>query len=581
MFYFGDYTLESGEHRLRRGPQEILLRPRVFDMLLYLLEHRGHLVTKEEVLSALWPDVTVGEATLTHCIFELRQALHDEPSQPVYIKTIPKVGYKFIAEVTELSPTELSQQPRENLEVTPSRSSIAVLPFKDMSSEKDQEYFCEGIAEEIINALTKVEGLRVVARTSAFCFKGKTEDIRDIGEKLNAQVVLEGSVRRSGDQLRISVQLLNAASGYHLWSEQYDRSVGDIFAVQGDIAVKVVDKLNIGIAGSRKAAILKHHTENLEAYHLYLKGRYFWSKESGEELQKAADYYRSAIAEDPEYALAYAGLSTCYFIMWTWDYLPPAQTLVEGKRAALKAVEIDESLGASHSALGLIRLAYDWDWQDAHRCFVRAIELSPGDVYSHTGYAVYFMAIGEMDQAIAECNKALEIDPLSPQAYFYLGMFLLRAGLPEEAACQFREALELEPDQPQARWLLGQALVLASDYREGIQEIETALQLSGQTPMILAGLGWAYGVSGRERDAYRVLRILEDRSQDEHIRPYLFAKVFCGMGEKDKAFAWLLKAYEERDTKLAFVKTDETLTGLRSDARFKTLMRKMGLPDTI
>jgi tetratricopeptide (TPR) repeat protein len=317
----------------------------------------------------------------------------------------------------------------------------------------------------------------------------------------------------------------------------------------------------------------------MEAYHLYLKGRYFWSKEGGKALERAAGYFQDSIAKDPHYALAYAGLSLCYFIMWVWDYRPEARAMLKGKQAALRAVEIDETAGPAHVSLGLSRLVYDWDWRGAHRSFLRAVELSPGDLYSHTSFAVYFMALGDMDQAIAECSLALEIDPLSPQAHTYLGMYYARAGLPEKAILQFQQAIEIQPDQPQAHWLLGQALILDACYAEGLQKIEKALEFSSQSPAVLAGLGWAYGMTGQTSDARQILRRLQRRSQKEYIRPYLMAKVYCAIGETDDAFLWLEKAFEERDRKLAFVKTDETLAGIRSDARFSRLVRKMGLPD--
>jgi tetratricopeptide (TPR) repeat protein len=302
------------------------------------------------------------------------------------------------------------------------------------------------------------------------------------------------------------------------------------------------------------------------------------ARESGEDLERAVDLFKSAIVADPNYALAYAGLALCYFHLWVWDYLPPEKTLVDAETAALKAVEMDEDLGAAHYTLGFLNLFYKWDWGGAQKSLLKGIQLSPGDEFSYGAYAWYLAALGDMDQAIETCGRALEVDPLSPAVNTCMGMLLLRAGLSEQAIKQFRETLELQPDQPQAHWLLGQALVLVGRHQEGIQEIEGALTLS-RTSMDLAALGWAYGIAGREQDARRVLRTLQERSRKEYVRPYVFAKVHCGLGDPDTAFDWLDKACRERDSKLAFIKTDETMASLRSDPRFGALLRKMGFPE--
>jgi len=457
------------------------------------------------------------------------------------------------------------------------KNSIAVLSFVDLSPQKDQEYFCDGIAEELINALTKIKDLRVVARTSSFSFKDKQIDIRQIGKKLNVETLLEGSVRKAGNRLRIAAQLINVSDGYHLWSERYDRELDDVFAVQDEISLKIADRLKVKLLRKEKAMIVKHQTENLDAYNLYLKGRHFYNKGSGEGMNKAIEYYTKAIELAPDYAQAYSQQAICYMFQGYLNYLPPKDVFPKAKAAALKAIEIDDSLAESHYSLGIIRMVYDWDWDLAERELKLAIELNPNDPQSHDRYAMYFTAMGKMAEAIAKSDKALELDPLSTPLLLLRGLYLLRAGLLEKAKGQFQKALELEPNFADAHWLLGHALILDSRSDKGITEIQKALDLSHNNVVILAGLGWGYAVSGRKKEALKVLEELNKRAKQEYIRPFLFAKIYSALGEKDQAFEWLNKAYYDHDVSLVMILTDESIENLRSDPRYARLLKKMGL----
>jgi len=458
------------------------------------------------------------------------------------------------------------------------KNSIAVLPFADLSPQKDQEYFCDGMAEELTNSLTNIKELRVVARTSAFAFKGKDIDIREIGSKLNVETVLEGSVRKAGNRLRITAQLIKIADGYHLWSEKYDREMEDIFAIQDEISVKIAEKLRVELLGAERAKLAKRQPENLEAYNLYLKGRHFYNKGSGEGMNKAIEYYTKAIEIAPDYAQAYSQQAICYMFQGFLNYLHPKDVFPKAKAAALKAIEIDDSLAESHYSLGMIRLVYDWDWDLAERELKLAIELNPNDPQSQW-YAMYFNAMGKMAEAIAESDKTLELDPLSTPLFFLRGFYLLRAGLLEKAKGQFQKALELEPNFADAYWLLGHALILDSRYDKGITEIQKALDLSHNNVVILAGLGWGYAVSCRKKEALKVLEELNKRAKQEYIKPFLFAKIYSALGEKDQAFGWLKKAYDDHDVSLALILTDESIENLRSDPRYVALLKKMGLED--
>ncbi|MBA7570187.1 hypothetical protein ES708_11935 [subsurface metagenome] len=455
--------------------------------------------------------------------------------------------------------------------------SIAVLPFVDMSPQKDQEYFCDGMTEEIINALTHVESLKVIARTSAFAFKDKHEDVREIGKKLDVETLLEGSIRKADNRLRITAQLIKVADGSHIWSDAYNRELEDVFAIQEEISLAIVDNLKVKLLGEEKEAIVKHHTEDLEAYNLLLMGRYFYNEGSEEGMKKAIEYFEKVIEKVPDSAQAYAGLADCHIWLGFKDFILPKIAFPKAREAALRAIEIDQTISEAHTSLGMVKTFYDWDWEGAEIEHKKAIELNPNFAPAYSGYAGYFMALGRLDESIAESERAVELDPLSTVLYEPLGIALLRAGRLEQAREQFRKALELEPNFAHAWWMLGQTYVLDSRYEEGILEIEKALDLSKNNTLILSGLGWAYAVSGRKSDAQKVVVELKRRTKKEYIWSYLFAKIHAALGEKDRAFEWLDKAYEEHDVSLSLILCDETLVMLHTDKRFNRLLKIIGL----
>lgn len=456
-------------------------------------------------------------------------------------------------------------------------ASIAVLPFVDMSAERDQEYFCDGMAEDLINALAHIKDLRVVARTSAFAFRGKDVGIREIGRKLKVDTVLEGSVRRAGDRLRITAQLVNVADGYHLWSERYDRVMKDVFEVQDEISLEIADKLKVRLVGEEKAAVVKRHTQDLEAYHLYLKGRYFSQRMTEEDLNNGIHYYERAIKTDPQYAVAYAGLSNCHSLLGYFYYLHPRDVFPKARAAAAQALEKDGTLSVAHQAAGLVKLLNDWDWEGAEREFKRAIELNPRDPAGHSSHAAFLAVTGKLDKAIEGQGRALDLDPLSVMYAVTLSMYLLRANRTEEARHEARKALEFAPNSTYGHWLLGQTYVLESRFDEAITEIENALDLSDRFPAVLAALGWTYAVSGRADQARKVLKELKRQSKRRYVGPFFRAKIYGGLGEKDKAFEWLDKAFQARDTSVIHLLTDETMGNLRSDPRFEELLKKVRL----
>jgi len=324
--------------------------------------------------------------------------------------------------------------------------SIAVLPFTNLSADKEQEYFCDGMAEEIINALTQLEGLRVVARTSSFSFRGKEIDVREIGRQLNIENLLEGSVRKAGNRVRITAQLINVADGYHLWSDKYDRNIEDIFAIQDEISLAIVDRLKVKLLKEEKAKLVKRFTENQEAYNLYLKGRYFWNRRYEGGLQKGIEFFQQAIEKDPLYALAYVGMADCYILLGHFGWLPPKEAYPRARTAAEKALEIDDKLAEAHTSMGWIRTFYDWDWVGAEEEFKRALNLNPNYATGYEWYAVSLAPMERLDEASILLKRALELDPLSLMISTVVGLGLYWARQYDEALDQYRRTLEMDPN---------------------------------------------------------------------------------------------------------------------------------------
>jgi len=461
--------------------------------------------------------------------------------------------------------------------------SIAVLPFTNLSADKEQEYFCDGMAEEIINALTHVEGLHVVARTSAFSFRGKEADIREIGRKLNVSTLLEGSVRKAGSRLRITAQLINVADGYHLWSERYDRDIdelccpGDIFAIQDEISLAVVDKLKVKLLGGEKSKILKHHTEDLDAYNLYLKGRYFWSKRTEESLAKSMECFNQAIERDPGYALAYAGLADSYVTLQDYASVSPKVTLPKAKEAAHKALEIDSTLAEAHNALAQVMFR-EWDWEGAEREHKRAIELNPNYASAHHWYALLLVYTARFDEAIAEMKKAWELDPLSLIINRNLGLVLYFARRYDQAVEQLQKTLEMDPTFSLAHATLGLAYLQKSMYQEALVELQKESDLrAGSDAVVEVWRGIACVKVGKRSEAYGILGDLLKRAKQAYVSPVLFAGLHFTLGEIDQGFERLDQAHHERDSRLLEIKVVPEFDHVRSDLRFKALLKNIGL----
>jgi len=448
---------------------------------------------------------------------------------------------------------------------------IAVLPFTDLSVNRDQEYFSDGLAEELLNGLAKIPGLRVMARTSSFQFKGKSSDLRTIGQKLNVASVLEGSVRKDGQRLRIRVQLIDARDGFHIWSETYERQMDDIFAVQEDIARSVAGALKVALLEKTPSA-LSSQTKDPEAYNAYLQGRYFFGRRGKEDVERAAAYYTTAIERDPSYAAAWAGLAEVHHRQADTGYLPIEEGYRMARREVERALALDDSLALAHAEMGWIKRAHDWDWEGADASYQRALALDPGSRAALVGAAVLAYNLGRLDEAIELDTRAVSVDPLSVSAHNNLGLHAHYAGRLEEATAALKKALELNPDFPISRVLLGRVLLAQGQPQAALGEMER----EADPVWRLYGLCLAYHATGRTTEADAALAsFIKDYGET---MAFQIAEVFAYRGETNRAFEWLERAFTLRDSGMADIKNDPLLKGLESDRRYAALLKRMRLP---
>jgi TolB-like protein/Tfp pilus assembly protein PilF len=455
-------------------------------------------------------------------------------------------------------------------------SSVAVLPFADISAGRDQEYFADGMAEEIINALVQVHGLRVVARTSAFSYKGVNTDIREIGRQLGAEAILEGSVRRDGERLRITAQLIDTRTGYHLWSETFDREAADIFAVQDEISRAITRTLTGRFVGAGGARLGSWSTRDTEAYDYYLRGLHFLKRGTQENLKRAVAQFEAAVSRDPQYAAAYAALADAYVQYPTLGLLPPQEAFALARPAAQKAVVLDESLAEAHSALARVQFEGDWNFDAAGRSYRRAIQLNPNFALNHR-YPAYLVAMGRVGEAIELTEAGIALDPISPWANSRLALWLYYDRQHDRAIELLRRIIELEPGYFYARWYLGLAYTQKRMFDEAIAELQTALELSGGSPLVRATLGSAYARAGRTAEAQKIRDELIRPGSELYLRPQGLVFLLSDLGETDEAFRWLESSIADRSM-LPYVLTHEPLLDpLRSDPRFVRLLTRSGL----
>jgi serine/threonine-protein kinase len=467
---------------------------------------------------------------------------------------------------------------KESISSSGGKPSIAVLPFDDLSPEKNQGHICEGVAESLINSLTKIRDLRVPARTSSFSFKGKEQNIEEIGRKLDVKTVLEGSVQKAGEKLRITVKLINVADESLIWSEKYDGDMEDIFAFQDKISLEILDRLRIKLLGEEKENLVKRYTENVEAYNLYVQGRWFWNKRTEEGLMKSIEYFDLAIEKDPDYALAYAGIADAYNLLPVYTSIPTKIAFPQAKEAAQKALEIDETLAEAHTSLGWIKMIWDWDWEIAEKEFKRAIELNPVYATTHHWYALNLVWRAKFDEAIKEIKQAHELDPLSLIINREVGNVYSYAGQYDQAIEALQKTIEMDPNFNMAHRTLGAVYSKNARYEEALaeyrkeQSISTAFNSNAE-----CSIGVIYAKMDKKDKTQKVLDDLIEQSKKEYVPPQFVAVLYFALEEKDLGFEWLEKAYEDHAFGLALLKVNQEYDSVRSDPRFKVLLKKVGL----
>ena len=447
--------------------------------------------------------------------------------------------------------------------------SVAVLPFANLSADLEQEYFCDGMAEEIINSLAQLDGLRIVARTSSFAFKGKNEDVREMGRQLGVATLLEGSVRRAGNRLRVTTQLVNVSDGCHLWSERFDREMEDVFAIQDEISLAVTDALKLRLLGEEKKRVVKRHTENLKAYRAYLKGRYHWFIRSSSDIEKAIEYLKEAVTIDPEYALAYAGLADCYGVLSIYRPVAPEEVYPKAKAAATKALELDDSLAEAHAALGCILDNYEWNWAGAEREIERAIALNPGYATAYQWKAECLITRGRFDEAVEAMNRARELDPLSLFMNARVGFAFYYARRYDEAKAILRTTLEMDPGFGQARYFLSLVYSMEERYDEAIEIIPEG--------SFRAWVAVLHALNGDADRAHAVMNDVLSRGSGGYAWPSVRAGFCFALGDIDGSFEWLAKAVEEKDQRLPNMMRSPFTDSIRDDPRFNAILERMGL----
>lgn len=617
-YAFGPFRLDPAQRLLLRDGQPVPLTPKAFDILLALVENRGRVLEKDELMRLVWPDTVVEESNLTQHIFTLRRVLGEGPNDHRYIATVPRHGYRFVAEVreaeggwTERAATAPAQptastsgtlfapraaaiaigvlaalmaaglafrlsQPR----TAPGLVSIAVLPLDNVTHDPAQEYFSDGMTEELITDLAKIRALRVISRASVMQFKGTRKPLPEIARTLNVDKVVEGSVLRFGDRVRITAQLIDAPSDRHLWSESYERDARDVLSLQDEVAQEICRHIRVALTSEEQERLSRPRGVDPEVHILHLKGQYSFAKRTPDNLRTSIDYFTQAIAKDPSYAPSYAGLANAHGMMaiGAFDVLPPAEAMPKARAAALKALQLDESLADAHAALGWVRFNYDWDWAAAETEFRRAIELKPSYATAHQWYAVYLSAMGRPDEALSEATRALELDPLSlinvvalARAHYFARQFDRAI-----AACQ--DALQMDPAFALAHLWLGRPYEAKGMYQEAIGQYKQFATVTGRSMAALALLGEVYGRAGEPAQARRLLEEIRSSSQRTYVPAFYFALVYVGLGDRDEAFRWLDKALAERSDFMVYLNVHAGLDPLRSDPRFAALVRRVGLP---
>jgi len=618
VYEFGEFQPDRVNKTLLRKGILVPLTPKVFDTLLLLVERPGQLVEKDEFVRQLWPETFVEDAALAENISRLRRALGDADTQRI-IATVPKRGYRFIAVVNKVNltdsartaavaPTKSATRHRVGLALlgiailviiggtylyshqhgpmfarppwVPIRA-LAVLPLENLSRDPEQEYFADGVTDELITQLAQIRALRVISRTSVMRYKGTQKPLAEIARALNVDAVVEGTVARSAERVRVTAQVVQVNPEAHLWAERYDRPLGDAVTLQGELAREIAEAIRVRLTPDEQNRLTGVRPANHEAHEAFLRGRYFWSKRTEAGTQKAVEYFQQAIEKDPNYAVAYSGLADSYISLALpeamQEVLPANQAFPQARAATDKALQIDDKLAEAHATLAHIQFPYDRDWAAAEREFRRALDLNPNYANAQQWYALSLMWQSRLDDSLHQIKRAQELDPLSLVINANLGFILTSAQQYDQAIEQFRKTLEMDANFAYAHYRLGQMYVRKGIYAEAIPELERAISLSEGSPRATAELGLAYALLGNRSAALKLISDLKERSRSRYVSPFDFAVIYGGLGNQDLTLEWLEKAYAERSTSLNLLKMSPAFANLHSEPRFTELVRRIGL----
>ena len=622
VFRFGDFVLDGPQRRLLRSGEDVYLPPKTFELLLHLLQNRGRVLTKDELLAAVWPDVNVVENTLAQRIREIREALGEGAQGARFIKTIPRVGYQFIATLDEdtagvtvpaiasLEAVEDDVAPGEHQHVTmpvviacviavaltgagyylgtrrpalpvgspEAITSIAVLPFRPLVAEGRDASLELGMTDSLIMKLGSLRQVTVRPLSAVRDYTDLAQDAVEAGKQLRVESVLDGHLQRLQDRIRVSVSLRRVRDGQQLWADQFDEPWANIFAAQDRVSQRVAEALALTLTGEEQRHLAKRYTENPEAYGAYVRGRYFSNSGTAEGYRKAVEDFQRAIRLDPHYSLAFSGLADAYSLLGSYGEMPMREAKETAKAAAQKAVDLDDQVAEAHTSLAAIIAGYDWEWEKAERHFLRAIDLKPRYATAHEWYSEYLSWMGRHEKAIRAAQQALDLDPVSLHANSHVALALYRARQYEAAIQRFRETLYLDQDFADAHVMLGVTLVQTGMYGEAIAAFQRAGVLTGNSPEILGLLGYGYGMAGMKREAQGVLNQLNELTrQNRYVSSFSRATIYIGLGDADLAFKWLEQAYRERLWYMTLLAVDPLLDRLRGDPRFTDLLRRMNL----
>jgi DNA-binding winged helix-turn-helix (wHTH) protein/TolB-like protein/Tfp pilus assembly protein PilF len=627
IYEFAEFHVDAGKRLLMRSDGETVpLTPKVFDTLLYLVEHQGVVLDKDELMQAIWPDTVVEENNLNQSISALRRVLGESRGENRFIATVPGRGYRFVADVKAaaapkriaeeesfapaMPPEQRTDRHRGYLQFTflagigivglafalhylwPTRTavlkaptsstpipsvsllrSIAVLPFKPLVADHRDESLEMGMADTLNFRMSSLRDVTVRPISSVRKFSGLEQDPVAAGRELGVESVLDGQIQKWGDRIRVTARLIGVGDAKQLWAGQFDEKFTDIFTVQDLISEKVISALALKLTAEEQKRLTKHYTENAEAYQLYINGRFYWEKRTLEGLKKAIEYFQQAIWKDQKYALAYAGLADSYALLGVF-HLPPKEAFPKAKDAALNALRIDDRLAEAHAAVGHIKVQYEYDWAGAEREYRRAIELNPNYATVHHFYALYLSEMGRFDESLAEIKRAQELEPSSLFIHSNRGAILYRARRYDEAINQLQSVLEMNPDFDYAHSVLGLAYLQKGMVEQAIAEFQKR-KMPGTGGA--GDLGQAYASSGRRNEALKEIDKLQELSKQRYVAPYNLALIYTSLGDKNNALEWLEKAYEDRSTLLIWIRVDPRLDSLRSEPRFKGVLRRMGL----